>query len=80
MNDMYTYVYHLDVLTRRLRSLLPVFAVEDGSPRKQTPLFMNSTLPRHSRTHLSLSSLMVVMTTLLGWMPMGTVAPFDLSR
>ena len=31
-------------------------------------------------TYLSLSSLRLVTTTLLGWMPMGTEAPFDLSR
>lgn len=31
-------------------------------------------------TDLSLSSLMVVITTLLGLMPMGAVAPLDLSR
>jgi hypothetical protein len=30
--------------------------------------------------HLSLSSLIVVITTLLGFTPMGAVAPFDLSR
>lgn len=36
--------------------------------------------PSLDETHLSLSSLMLVMTTLLGWIPMGTVAPFDLSR
>ena len=31
-------------------------------------------------TDLSLSSLMLVMTTLLGWIPMGADAPLDLSR
>lgn len=40
--------------------------------------FLRSLRSRIAR--LSLSSLMVVMTTLLGWMPMGVVEPFDLSR
>ena len=35
---------------------------------------------RSKIARLSLSSLMVVMTTLLGWMPIGAVEPLDLSR
>ena len=48
-------------------------------------LEINVTQSRHLRdlsqsTDLSLSSLMVMITTLLGLMPMGAVAPLDLSR
>ena len=76
----YTHVDHLDVLTRRLCcALLPVLAIKDCPP--------DCVIVREGAarkvwywTDLSLSSLMLVITTLLGWMPMGTVAPFDLSR
>ena len=71
-------------LTSTISTSSPVFALFFLSLRSRIARLRKRVCitiqPSLDETHLSLSSLMLVMTTLLGWMPMGTVAPFDLSR
>jgi hypothetical protein len=62
------------------RVLFPVLPVQDRPPADEHPRQSLSLAAPRPTTHLSLSSLMVVMTTLLGCTPMGAVAPLDLSR
>jgi len=48
--------------------------------RRSTPKSDRDYITQMIATYLSLSSLMVTITTLLGFTPIGAVAPFDLSR
>jgi hypothetical protein len=72
------YIDHLCVLVRGV--LLPVLALQDRSAtrsnRQPKPLHRKS----ESISYRSLSSFRVVITTLLGWIPTGALAPLVLSR
>jgi hypothetical protein len=75
-----TYVYHLDILgSDGLCGLRPVLAIKN-CPTIEKSLIRTINIDKTWIAHRSLSSLMVVITTLLGWIPMGEVAPLDLSR
>src|SRR5258706_2632343 len=74
-NMRQSYIDHLCVLVRGV--LLPVLALQDRSavPSNRQPKLVTETIP-----YRSLSSFKVVITTLLGWMPTGELAPLVLSR